>query len=73
MNGRDYFIEWVDSLPGGRTEAARLVGRGYPAVDHVYSGRRNVSQDMAERVHAAGGPHPSRLLWGDTIPDGKAA
>lgn len=68
MNGREYFIQWVESV-GGRTEAARLVQRGYAAVDHVYQGRNEVSQDMAERVHAAGGPHPGKLLWGDSLSD----
>ena len=49
MSPKDQFVKFVDGV-GGRQEAAALLGCGYAAVDHAYTGRRDISAEMAINV-----------------------
>jgi DNA-binding transcriptional regulator YdaS (Cro superfamily) len=49
VSPKEHFVKFVDRV-GGRQEAAVLLGCGYAAVDHAYTGRRDISADMAIKV-----------------------
>jgi DNA-binding transcriptional regulator YdaS (Cro superfamily) len=49
LSPQQLFVQFVDGV-GGRQAAATLLGCGYAAVDHAYTGRREVSADMAINV-----------------------
>ena len=64
MDGRQYFLEYVDTC-GGRPQAANRLRIPYPTICSICNGHRGISRDMAERMAAASNSvlDPNRLVW----------
>lgn len=64
MDGRKYFLAYVDQL-GGRPAASQKLGIPYPTICSICNGYRGISKRMAERIAKGSDGYldANRLIW----------